>query len=82
MKKLVAVTTFAAVALGAHSVAACDWNHQASTNDPVVATTSPATTTPEQTLKGAVPPSTSVASDEGTRKMVDAPTPVLITDRH
>jgi hypothetical protein len=83
MKKLVVVTTFAAVALGAHSAAACDWNHQASTNAPVVATTSPATTPAEQTLKGAAPPSTNVASDESTRKAVDPPAPVvLITDRH
>ena len=83
MKKLVVVTTFAAAALGTHAVAACDWIHQASANAPVVATTSPATTTPEQTMKGAVPPSTNAASDESARKVADAPTPVvLITDHH
>lgn len=83
MKKLVAVTSFAAVALGAHSAAACDLNRQANANDPVVATIAPATTPTEQMSKGAVAPSTSVASDETTRKVVDDPTPVtLITDRH
>jgi hypothetical protein len=83
MKKLVVVTTFAAVALGTHSAAACDWNHQASANDPVVANTTPAATTTEQMSKEAAPPSTSVAADESTGKVVDGPTPVvLITDRH
>jgi hypothetical protein len=83
MRKLVLVTTFAAVALAAHSAAACEWNRQASAKAPVVATTAPATTPTEQTSQGAVPPSTSVASDENTRKTVDDPTPVvLITDRH
>ena len=38
----------------------------------------------QQTSQGAVPPPTSVASDESTRKFVDHPmTPiVLITERH
>jgi len=83
MKKLVAVTTFAVVALAAHSATACDWNRQASANAPVVATTSPATTATEQTSHGPVTASTSVASDEGARKTVDDSTPVvLVTDRH
>jgi hypothetical protein len=82
MKKLVIVTTFATVALGAHSAVACDWNHETRANDPAVAT-APVTTTTEQTSKAAVPPSTSVASDESARKVADDPTPVvLITDRH
>jgi hypothetical protein len=83
MKKLVVVTTFAAVALGANSAAACEWNRQSSANDPVVASTAPATTTTEQTSKSTVAPSTGVASDESTRKTADSPTPVvLVTDRH
>jgi hypothetical protein len=38
----------------------------------------------QQTSQGAVPPPTSVASDESTRKLVDHPTTpiVLITERH
>jgi hypothetical protein len=83
MKKLVVVTTFAVAALAAHSAAACDWNRQASANDPAVATTAPATITSGKTSQDAVPPSTGVASDESTRKTVDEPTPVvLITDHH
>ena len=83
MKKLVAITTFAAVALAAHSAAACDWNRQASANDAAVATTAPATTTTEQTSQGAVPPSTSVASDESTRKFVGDPTtPIVLITEH
>ena len=84
MKKLVVVTTFAAVALVSHSAAACDWNHQASANEPAVATAAPAAAATEQTSQGAAPASTSVASDESTRKLVDQPaTPiVLVTERH
>lgn len=86
MKKLVVVTAFVAVALAAHSAAACDWDHQASANapvDPVVATAAPTTTNTEQTSQGAVSPSTSVASDVSTRKSVDHPAPLLlINERH
>ena len=83
MKKLVVVTTFSAVALAAHSAAACDWNRQASAKPPVIAATTPAATNIEQTSRGAVPPSTSVASDESTRKFVDHQAPILLIDeRH
>ena len=70
MKKLVVIATVAAATLGAHSAAACDWNHQASANDPVVATAAPATTAARRTPKGTESPSTSVASDESARKVV------------
>jgi hypothetical protein len=83
MTKLLVVATFAAIAFTAGPASACDWNREASTNDPVVATTakpaepttSPATATPPQAAR--------VASDDSARKPVDEPAPVvLITDRH
>jgi len=39
MTKLLVVTTFAAFAFAAGPASACDWNREASTNDPAVATT-------------------------------------------
>ena len=79
MKKLLVVASFAAVA--AYPAAACDWNREASAQDPVVATT--ATTTEQTPLAApASPPTTSVAADESARKPI-APVPVvLVTDRH
>jgi hypothetical protein len=84
MPKLLVVATFAAAAFAAYPAAACDWNREASTNDPAVATT---TATPsEQTTSqaAATPPQAErVGSDEGARKPVDQAAPiVLITDRH
>jgi hypothetical protein len=85
MKKLLlVVTSFAAFA--AYPAAACDWNREASAQDPVVATTAATTEqTPQATLQAtpASPQATSVAADESARKPVDEPVPVvLITDRH
>jgi hypothetical protein len=83
MKKLLVVTSFAALA--ATPAAACDWNREASAQDPVVATTA---TTTEQTPQAtsatpASPQPTSVAASESARKPIDEPAPVvLITDRH
>jgi hypothetical protein len=83
MTKLLVVTTFAAIAFAAGPASACDWNREASTNDPAVATaatpaeptTSPAAATPPQAAR--------VVSDDNARKSVDEPAPVvLITDRH
>jgi hypothetical protein len=80
MKKLLVVTSFAAFA--AYPAAACDWNREASAQDPVVATT--ATTTQQTPLATpASPPTTSVAADESARKPIAEPVPVvLVTDRH
>ena len=80
MKKLLIVASFAAFA--AYPAAACDWNHEASASDAVVAA---AATTAEQTPQAAQasPPATSVAADQSARKANDEPVPiVLITDRH
>jgi hypothetical protein len=82
MTKLLVVATFAVFAL-AGPASACDWNREASTNDPAVATTA---TPAEQTTSQAAatpPQAASVASNETARKPVDEPAPiVLITDRH
>jgi hypothetical protein len=82
MTKLLIVATFAAVAFVASPASACDWNRQASTSDPVVATTAaPA----EPTSQAAVnpPEAARVTSDDNARKPVEEPAPVvLITDRH
>jgi hypothetical protein len=83
MTKLLVVTTFVAVAFAAGPAAACDWNREASTNDPAVATT--ATPTEQTTSQAAAtqPQGASVASNENARKSADEPAPiVLITDRH
>jgi hypothetical protein len=83
MPKLLVVTIFAA-AFAAYPAAACDWNREASTNDPVVATTAPVATEQATSQAAAAPAQAdSVASDESARKPVDKPAPiVLITDRH
>jgi hypothetical protein len=83
MTKFLVATTFAVVAFSAYPAAACDWNREASTNDPVVA--SAATPTGQTTSQAAAAPSqtASVVSDKSTRKPADEPAPVvLITDRH
>ena len=50
MKKLVAATAFATVALAAQSAAACDWDREASTEQQTVATTAaPAPDSPDHT---------------------------------
>jgi hypothetical protein len=80
MKKLLVVASFAVFA--AYPAAACDWNHEASAQDQVVAA---AAATTEQTPQAttASPQATSVAVNESVRKPVDQWAPiVLITDRH
>jgi hypothetical protein len=83
MTKLLVVTTFAAIAFAAGPASACEWNREARTNGPAIATTAtPAQQTTSQAA-AAPPQATSVASDENARKPVDEPAPiVLITDRH
>jgi hypothetical protein len=77
MKTLLVVTAF--VALAAAPAAACDWNREASAENPVVATT--ATTTDQ--AAPASPQATSTAVDESARKPIDEPAPVvLVNDRH
>jgi hypothetical protein len=79
MKKLLVVASFAAFA--AYPAAACDWNREASAQDPVVAATTTTEQTPQATA--AAPQATSVAVDVSARKPVSEPAPVvLITDRH
>jgi ornithine cyclodeaminase/alanine dehydrogenase-like protein (mu-crystallin family) len=77
MKKLVAVTTFAIVGLGTHSATACDWNHEAAANDQVVATSAPEKAAEQPSASTPRLP-TSVASDESTRKVVEAATPIVM----
>ena len=80
MKKLLVVASFAAFA--AYPAAACDWNHEASAKDPVVAATA-ATTEQAPQATTASPRATSVAVIESARKPIDQLAPiVLITDRH
>jgi len=80
MKTLLVVTSFAALA--AYPAAACDWNREASVQDPVVAATTPTTEqTPQATP--AWPLATSVAVNDSARQPVAEPPPVvLVTDRH
>ena len=75
MKKLLAVTIFAAFAFAAYPAAACDWNREASAQNPVVATTA---TTTDQTSQAAPsqPQPTSVAE----RKPIEEAAPTLIAD--
>jgi hypothetical protein len=83
MTKLLVVTTFAAIAFAAGPASACDWNREASGNDPAVAATA-TPTQPTTAQAAATPPQAArVASDDNARKPVDEPAPVvLITDRH
>jgi hypothetical protein len=78
MKKLVAATIFAAVAFAAQSAAACDWNHEASTEQQQVAT-SAAPTPPPQVTSTATPAPTVTAE---TREPAQPTAPVvLVNDR-
>jgi hypothetical protein len=82
MKKLLVATSFAAFA--AYPAAACDWNHEASANEPVVAATATTDQTPQASpATPASPQAMNVAVDESARKPIDEPAQVvLITDRH
>jgi hypothetical protein len=80
MKKLLVVASFAAFAVA--PAAACDWNREASAQDPVGATTAMPT---EQTAKATpvAPATTNVAAADSARKPIVEPVPViLVTDRH
>ena len=55
MTKLLVATTFAVAAFSAYPAAACDWNREARTNDPAVA--SAATPTVQTTSQAAAAPS-------------------------
>jgi hypothetical protein len=85
MKKLLAVTTFAAFAFAAQSAAACDWNREADSQEQTVAT---AATPSEQTkatqqTAPSQPPATSVASDQSVRQPVTPSAPIVqVNDRH
>jgi hypothetical protein len=83
MKKLLALTTFAAFAFAAQSAAACDWNREANSQEQTVATTA----TPSEQSKAteqAAPaqgPATTVASDQGQSVAPSAPV-IPVNDRH
>jgi hypothetical protein len=84
MKKLLAVTTFAAFAFAAQSAAACDWNREADSQAQTVATTvTPSEPTKATQQAPSQPPATTVASDQGARQPVEPSAPiVLVNDRH
>jgi hypothetical protein len=79
MKKLVAATAFATVALAAQSAAACDWNREASTEQQTVATTAAPTQTPQTTSSA---PQTPIVAAESTKPVEPAAPVVLVNDRH
>ena len=79
MKKLVAATIFAAVALAAQSAAACDWNREASTGEQLATTAAP-TQTQAQPAAPIAAPAPTVA--EATKATEAAAPVVLVTDRH
>jgi hypothetical protein len=85
MKKLLAVTTFAAFAFAAQSAAACDWNREADSQAQTVATTATPSESTQATQQAPSQPSaTSVASEQSTpRQPVEPSAPiVLVNDRH
>ena len=78
MKKLVAATVFAAVALAAQSAAACDWNREASSEQQQIATTAAPTQAPVTSTATQAPTVAVEAS-----KPVEPTAPVvLVNDRH
>ena len=85
MKKLLAVTTFAAFALAAQSAAACDWNREADSGAQTVATNAtPSEQTPTtQQAAPAQAAATNVASDQNAQQPVTPSAPViLVNDKH
>jgi hypothetical protein len=78
-RTLVVVTAFAALAFTAQSVAACDWNRQASTEQPTTAAALPPQQTP-QAASAATQTSTTAA--ETTRKAVEEAAPVVLASDH
>jgi len=85
MTKLLAVTTFAALAFAVSPAAACDWNREASTADPAVATAAPVQQPTSQAASQAAtaqPQAPSVAAETSPPKPADVSPVVLVTDRH
>lgn len=80
MKKLVAAASFVAVALAAHSAAACDWNREASTAEQLAATAAP-TQTQAQPAAPIASQAPTVAA-EATKAVEPTAPVVLVTDRH
>ena len=86
MKKLAVATTFVAFAFATYPVAACDWEHEASTSDKTVASAT-GQTTPQATptctgTNCSTPQPTSVAPEQNDRKSASESWPILIvTDR-
>jgi hypothetical protein len=82
MKKLIVGTAFAAAALASQSALACDWNREASTQNPVVATAASPTTAAQQAIQSTALQPTNAAPQENVRRSGDEAAPVvLITDR-
>jgi len=86
MRKLAVVTSFVALAFATYPVAACDWEHEASTSDkPVVSATDQTAPQATPTCTGAdcgAPQPTSVASEQTDRKDASENWPVvLVIDR-
>jgi hypothetical protein len=75
MRKLVAITAFAAVAFTVQSAAACDWNRQASTGQQTAAAATPA---PQTQQAAPAASQTSAVAVEATRKPVEEV--VLVSD--
>ena len=85
MKKLLAVATFAAFAFAAQTAVACEWNREASSQEQTVATTATPSEPTQATQQAAPsqPPTTTFASDQGTRQTAEPAAPVvLVNDRH
>lgn len=82
MKKLLIVTAFAAVT--AYPAAACEWNREASTQDPAVASTdqTPQAAPACSGANCAAPEPTSVASEQTTRKTVNEAPPIVLVTEH
>ena len=83
MKKLLVVAAFAALAT--YPAAACEWNREASTQDPVVATATDQTPQAAPACTGAdcaAPRAESTATEQTAAKPVFEPAPVvLVNDR-
>ena len=81
MKKLVVAASFAALAT--YPAAACDWNHEASAKEQVVAATGTTTEQAPQAATAASPQPTNVAVDASARKSIDEQWPIVqVNDRH
>jgi hypothetical protein len=76
MRKLVAATAFATMALAAQSAIACDWNREASTEQQTVATTATPIQTPQTTSQA------QAVASEPTKPVEPTAPVVLVNDRH